>query len=354
MYRILVINPGSTSTKVAVFDDDQRLCGETITHSAAELGDLDILDQIPLRRAALLGFLEREGIAIASLSAVVGRGGILPPVSSGAYLVDDALLDALKYHSTPHASNLGGILAAEIAAQAGVNAYIYDSIAVDELDEMAHLSGTPLVRRTSHFHALNSRAMAIRYAQSQGRRYQDMNLIVAHMGGGISTSAHCHGRVVDITADDEGTFSPTRAGRVHTRILVDLCFSGQYTRREMQTLLRGKGGLYAYLGTEDAREVERRIAAGDTEAETVYRAMAYQTAKDIGSLAAVLCGRVDAIILTGGIAYSALLTVWIRERVEFLAPVAVLPGEHEMEALSAGAIRVLRGEETAKHFVLQA
>lgn len=350
MYRILVINPGSTSTKVAVFEDETKLCGQTIEHTVEELGDLAINDQTELRQKAVLDFLARQNVDVKTLSAVVGRGGILPPVKSGAYLVDEHLIDALKHRSTPHASNLGGVIASEIAAQAGVNAYIYDSIAVDELDEMAHLSGTPLVRRTSHFHALNSRAMAIEYAKSQGRRYQDMNFIVAHMGGGISTSAHCKGRIVDMTADDEGTFSPTRSGRVHTRILVDLCFSGSYTRKQLQTLLRGKGGIFAYLGTEDAREVEKRIAQGDEYAEMIYRGMAYQIAKDIGSLSTVLKGQVDAIILTGGVAYSKMLTGWIEEQTSFLAPVAVLPGEHEMEALSQGAIRVLKGEEEARRF----
>lgn len=350
MDRILVINPGSTSTKVAVFEDEKKLCGENIEHTVEDLGDLAILEQGPMRKTAVLDFLNRQGISLDSLSAVVGRVGVLPPVKSGAYLVDENLIDALKHKSTPHASNLGGIIAAEIAGQAGVNAYIYDSIAVDEMDEMAHLSGTPLVRRTSHFHALNSRAMAIEYAKSQGKNYKDLNLIVAHMGGGISTSAHCKGNIIDMTADDEGTFSPTRAGRVHTRILVDLCFSGTYARKEMQTLLRGKGGLFAYLGTADAREVEKRIAEGDEYAEMVYRGMAYQIGKDIGSLATVLKGEVDAIILTGGVAYSKMLTGWVKEQVSFLAPVVVLPGEHEMEALSQGVIRVLRGEETAQTF----
>ncbi len=350
MYRILVINPGSTSTKVAVFEDETRLCGINIEHSAEELGDLAINEQAPMRRAAIERFLEEQNVDIHTLSAVVGRGGILPPVKSGAYLVDENMIDALLHRSTPHASNLGGVIAAEIAERAGVNAYIYDSIAVDELSEMAHLSGNPLVRRTSHFHALNSRAMAIEYAKQCGKRYSDMNFIVAHMGGGISTSAHCKGKVVDVTADDEGTFSPTRSGRIHTRILVDLCFSGNYTRKEFQTILRGKGGLYAYLGTEDAREVARRINEGDEYAEMVYQGMAYQIAKDIGSLAAVLKGEVDAIVLTGGVAYSEMLTDWIKEQVGFLAPVVVMPGEFEMEALSQGAVRVLKGEETARRF----
>lgn len=352
MYRILVINPGSTSTKIAVFDDDTKVCGTNIEHTPEELGDLSILEQAPMRKHAILTFLAEQNIDISGLSAVVGRGGILPPVQSGAYLVDENMIAALKHLAAPHASNLGGLIAAEIAALAHVDAYIYDSIAVDEMDEMTHLSGTPLIRRTSHFHALNSRAMAIEYAKSQGKAYSDLNLIVAHMGGGISTSAHCHGKVVDVTADDEGTFSPTRAGRVHTRILVDVCFSGEFEHRELQSLLRGKGGLFAYLGTSDAREVEKRILGGDQYAEMVYRAMAYQICKDIGSLAASLYGKVDAIILTGGVAYSDMLTAWIREQVSFLALVVVLPGEHEMEALSQGVIRVLRGEEHAQHFTI--
>lgn len=347
--KILVINPGSTSTKIAVFEDETKLVQENLSHTPEELGNGDIMDQAPMRKRVIASFLERNGYQMKDFAAVVGRGGILPPVRSGGYLVDENLLDALKHRTVaPHASNLGGVVAYELASSVGIPSYIYDSIAVDELSEMAHLSGTPLLPRISHFHALNSRAVAIETAAKAGKEYKDMNFVVAHMGGGISTSAHQKGRVVDITSDDEGTFSPQRAGRVNTRALVDLCYSGKFDRKAMQKQLRGQGGLFAYLGLDDAREVEKKIAAGDEYSALVYEAMAYQIAKDIASMAAVLEGQVDCIILTGGLAYSKMLTDWVKKRVAFIAPVELLPGEKEMEALAGGALRILTGKEEAR------
>ena len=351
MYKILVINPGSTSTKVALYEDETKLVQKNLEHTPEELGSGPIPSQKGYRTEKVLDFLAENGVQVTDLAAVVGRGGILPPVRSGAYLVDDNLVDVLTNRPVaPHASNLGGLIAADIAKQAGVNAYIYDSVAVDELSEMAHLSGTPLITRTSHSHALNSRACAMYIARQLGGRYEDMNFIVVHMGGGISSSAHCKGTLIDINCDDEGTFSPQRAGRVNSRELVDLCYSGQFTQKEMQKKLRGEGGLIAYLGTDDVRVVMQRIEDGDTFAATVLDAMAYQIAKDIGCLATTLYGKVDRIILTGSIAYSDKFDDMIRERVEWIAPVVTVPGEKEMDALAGGALRVLRGEEQYRVF----
>jgi butyrate kinase len=346
MYKILAINPGSTSTKVALYEDETKLVQKNLEHTPEELGSGPIPGQKSYRMGRVLEFLAENNIKVSDLSVVVGRGGILPPVKSGAYLVDDTLIDVLTNRPVaPHASNLGGLIAAEIAKQAGVNAYIYDSIAVDELNEMAHLSGTPLITRTSHFHALNSRACAMYVANKLGKSYDEMNFIVVHMGGGISSSAHCKGVVIDVNCDDEGTFSPQRAGRVNGRELVDLCYSGRFTHKEMQKQLRGNGGAMAYLGTDDMRKVYDMVTSGDKFAETVYNAMAYQIAKDIGNLSTTMYGEVDRIILTGSVAYSDVFNGLIRDRVEWIAPVEVIPGEKEMDALAGGALRVLRGEE---------
>ena len=352
MYKILAINPGSTSTKVALYEDTTKLVQKNLEHTPEELGDGPIPSQKGYRTGKVLEFLEENGVKVTDLAAVVGRGGILPPVKSGAYIVDDTLVDILTNRPVaPHASNLGGLIAADIAKQAGVNAYIYDSVAVDEMNEMAHLSGTPLLPRLCHFHALNSRACAMYAAAEQGKKYEDMNIIVVHMGGGISSSAHCHGKVIDITSDDEGTFSPQRAGRVNTRALVDLCYSGKYTQKELQKQLRGGGGFLAYLGTDDMRVVQAREAEGDEYAKTVRQAMAYQIAKDVGALATTMDGKVDLIILTGSIAYSESFVDLVRGHVEWIAPVMAIPGEKEMDALAGGALRVLLGEEQYHTFV---
>lgn len=353
MKRLLAINPGSTSTKVAVYADKQVLIVETLDHPVNEIRKFErIQDQFDFRKNVILDFLKANDIALETLDAIVGRGGLLPPVKSGAYKVNEAMIDRLKNRPiVEHASNLGALIAYEIAEKLEIEAYIYDSVAVDELSAIARISGMPLIARASLSHALNSRAMAHKYAEKIGKKYEEMNLIVAHLGGGITVSVHEKGSMTDLNSDDEGPFSPERAGRVPCNLLVDLCYSGQYDKKTMKKMLRGNGGLTAYLGTVDAREVEKMIEEGNTEAALVYEAMAYQVAKAIGELSTVLKGEVDAIILTGGIAYSKKITDWIKERVAFIAPVEVFAGENELEALVLGTLRVLNGEEEARTYV---
>lgn len=250
-----------------------------------------------------------------------------------------------------HASNLGALISYELAKPLGIPAFIYDSVAVDELQDIARISGMPAIARASMSHALNSRAMAHKVAEKQGKSYKDMNFIVAHLGGGISLSAHEKGRMIDIVSDDEGPFSPERAGRVPCNKLIDLCYSGDYDKKTMKKMLRGKGGIGAYLGTLDAREVEKMIAEGNEEAALVYEAMAYQIAKGIGEMATVLKGQVDAVVITGGIAYSKMMTSWISDRVRFIGPVEIMAGENELESLAYGTMRVLKGEEEALEYI---
>ena len=351
-FLILAINPGSTSTKISVYQNEKELFTETLDHDIVELEKYEhVQDQFLMRKKLVEMALEEKGIDLSKLSAVVGRGGMLPPVKSGAYEVNEAMLDVLKNRpALEHASNLGGIIAFEIADRLGIKAYIYDSVRVDELQDIARVSGMPEIPRTSTVHALNSRAMAMKAARQYNKKYSEVNAIVAHLGGGISLSVHSKGQMIDIISDDEGPFSPERAGRVPCKQLIDLCFSGQYNERTVHKMLRGNGGLKAYLGTHDARNVEKMISEGNDEAKRVYEAMAYQVAKGIGELATVVDGDVDFIVLTGGIAYSKMLTEWIIKRVKFIAPIALLPGENEMESLANGTLRVLKGEETARIF----
>ena len=349
-YRILTINPGSTSTKIAVYDNEEQILVKSIDHRVEDLEKYErIQDQFEMRKNEVLQVLKENDIKLESISAVVGRGGLLPPVKSGAYLVNEEMIDRLVNRPVlEHASNLGAIISYEIAKPLGVNAYIYDSVAVDELTDIARLSGVKGMDRTCLSHALNSRAMAIKYAKNNNKKYEDLNLIVAHLGGGISLSVHEKGQMVDIVSDDEGPFSPERSGRVPCKTLIDRCFSGNYTHREMLKTIRGKGGISSYLGTVDVREVEKMINEGNEEAKLVHDAMTYQIAKGIGELATVVSGNVDAIILTGGIAYSNLITDNIRKRVEFISEVCVIPGENELESLSQGILRVLNNEEKAR------
>lgn len=351
-YKILVINPGSTSTKIALYEDENEIFSSTVEHEAEEIEKYNkVQDQFEMRKEAVLSLLENNGYDVNKLSAVVGRGGMLPAVKSGAYEVNDKMVDRLKNNPVvEHASNLGALIAHEIANIAGVSAYIYDSVRVDELNDIARISGMPDIPRASTSHALNSRAMAMKAAKKYGKKYSDMNFVVAHLGGGISVSVHEKGKMVDIIADDEGPFSPERAGRVPCKQLIDLCYSGKFDKKAMHKKLRGNGGLKAYLNTVDAREVERMIENGNEKAKLIYEAMAYQVSKGIGELATVVDGQIDAIILTGGIAYSKMLTSWIKKRVEFIAPVEIMPGENEMESLAFGTLRVLRKEETAREY----
>lgn len=354
-HSILAINPGSTSTKIALYEDTNEILREDIKHSIAELKRYDcISDQYDLRKEAVLSFFENSGYNLHNLSAIVGRGGLLPPVNSGAYLVNEKMVDRLLNRPVvQHASNLGAVIAYDLAVPLGIPAYIYDSVAVDELAPVAKLSGLPEITRKSHVHALNMRAVSVKVASQMERFYYDCNFIVAHLGGGITISAQQKGKMVDIVSDDEGPFSPERAGRVPCKQIIGLCFSGKYSLNDMLRKFGGDGGLAAYLGTVNAIEVEGRIKKCDAKAQEVYYAMSYQIAKGIGEMATVLEGKVDKIILTGGLAYSSLLTQWIKNRVEFIAPVEIVPGENELESLALGALRVLKGEEKAYEYNLE-
>ncbi len=354
LFRLLIINPGSTSTKIAVYDNEKPLFEETLRHSNEELSPYPtIIDQYEFRKNVILDTLNAKGINITKLSGVIGRGGLLKPVPGGTYSVNENMLkDLQKGVMGQHASNLGGILAHEIASQLNIPAFIVDPVVVDELDDVARISGLPEIPRISLFHALNQKAVAKRAAADLGIKYEDLNLIVAHMGGGISIGAHKKGKVVEVNnaLDGEGPMSPERAGTLPVGSLIKLCFSGEYTQDEIKKKVVGKGGLVAHLNTNDGREITKRIEAGDKKAELIYYAMAYQVAKEIGSCAAALGGDVDAICLTGGLAYDKLFTGWIKDKVEFISKVIIYPGEDEMIALAQGGLRVLSGEEKAKDY----
>lgn len=351
--KVVAINPGSTSTKVALYMNEEEVFVETLDHPVDEIQKFEhVQDQFEFRKNVIMACLEKNNVDVKELSAVVGRGGLLPPVKSGAYRVNEVMVDRLSNNPVvEHASNLGALISYELAKPLGIPAFIYDSVAVDELQDIARISGMPAIARASMSHALNSRAMAHKVAEKQGKSYKDMNFIVAHLGGGISLSAHEKGRMIDIVSDDEGPFSPERAGRVPCNKLIDLCYSGDYDKKTMKKMLRGKGGIGAYLGTLDAREVEKMIAEGNEEAALVYEAMAYQIAKGIGEMATVLKGQVDAVVITGGIAYSKMMTSWISDRVRFIGPVEIMAGENELESLAYGTMRVLKGEEEALEYI---
>jgi butyrate kinase len=353
-YRILVINPGSTSTKIGVFDNERSIFEKTIRHDAEVINSFEsITDQYEFRKNTILETLDQEGFNISKLSAVCGRGGLLRPIEGGTYAVNDLMLEDLrKGYSGQHASNLGGIIAYEIATGLNIPAYIVDPVVVDEMEPIAKISGFPLIERKSIFHALNQKAVARRVAKELGKKYEQCNFIVAHMGGGITIGAHKKGRVVDVNngLHGDGPFSPERAGTVPAGDLVALCFSGEYYREEIMKKLVGQGGLVGYLGTNDAVKVEKMIEAGDEKAKLVYSAMAYQVAKEIGAASAVLSGKIDAIILTGGLAYGKDFVKEISDRVNWIADVIVHPGENELQALAEGALRVLRGEEEVKEY----
>lgn len=351
-FKILAINPGSTSTKIALYEDEEKVISDTINHPAEELSKFDrVIDQFQYRKDEILNFLKQKNIGPEELSAVVGRGGMLPPVDAGAYKINEIMLKRLKTNPIlEHASNLGAPIAYEIAKPLGILAYIYDPVTVDQLEDIARITGIPEVKRVSFNHVLNSRATAMKAAKKINKKYEEVNFVVAHIGGGISIAIHSRGKIIDMLADDEGPFAPERAGRIPGKELINICFSGKYDKKEVTKKMRGNAGLKAHLGTHDAMEVEKMIADGDQKAKLIYEAMAYQIAKGIGELATVVRGKVDAIVLTGGIAYSKLMTGLITERVEFIAPVTVEAGENEMEALAYGVLRVLKGKESAKDY----
>ncbi|MDD5571009.1 MAG: butyrate kinase [Bacteroidales bacterium] len=346
---ILAINPGSTTTKIAVFDNNKNIFQNSIAHSTEEIEKFEkIADQYEFRKNIILEELNNAGISSENIVIVIGRGGLIKPIKSGVYIVNEKMKEDLKEGILgQHASNLGGLIADDLAkALPNAKAYIADPVVVDELDDIARISGHPEFERISIFHALNQKIIAKTYAQSRIQKYEELNLIVAHIGGGISVGAHKKGKVIDVNQalDGEGPFSPERSGTLPVGALAKLCFSGKYTLNEIKKMITGKGGLTAYLGTNNAVEVEMKIRNGDKKAKIIYEAMAYQIAKEIGSAATVLKGKIDAILITGGIAYDETFVNWIKERVEFIAPVFAYPGEDEMRALAINALAVLKGE----------
>ena len=351
-YKLLIINPGSTSTKIGVYEGEKEVLEETLRHSAEEILKYDtIFDQLDFRKEVILKVLKEKGIDINELDAVVGRGGMLKPIEGGTYEVNEAMVEDLKVGvQGPHASNLGGILSNEIAKEIGKRAFIVDPVVVDEMEDVARLSGVPELPRKSKFHALNQKAVAKRYAKEHNTSYEDVNLIVVHMGGGVSVGAHRKGRVIDVNnaLDGDGPFSPERAGGVPSGELLEMCFSGKYSKEEVYKKLVGKGGFVAYANTNDARDLIKLSQEGDEKGSLIFNAFIYQIAKEIGSMAVVLDGEVDAIVLTGGIAYSDYVTNAINKKVKWIAPMVVYGGEDELLALAQGAIRVLDGVEEAK------
>lgn len=351
---LLVINPGSTSTKISWFAGDEERFSETLSHSAEELARFrSIAAQAPFRREAIDRFLVSHDLDPAALAAVVARGGLLHPLEGGVYAVNDAMVADLESGGYGHhASNLGGIIARAIADEVGCPSYIADPVVVDELDELARLSGLPDLPRRSIFHALNQKSAAREACRQLGRSYESSNLVVAHMGGGVSVGAHRAGRVVDVNnaLDGEGPFSPERAGTLPAGQLVDLVLSGRHTETEIRRMITGAGGVVAYAGTNDARELIARAEAGDEHAELVLRAMCYQVAREISSHGATLAGSVDAVVLTGGMAHNDEIVSQISARVGFLAEVVVIPGEREMVSLAAAALGALRGEREVRAY----
>ncbi len=352
--KSLIINPGSTSTKIGVFEDETLLFEETLRHTTEEISQYaSIVEQKDFRKKIIIDLLEEKDFDIKQLNVVVGRGGMLKPIAGGTYAVTDELLEDLKLGKQgQHASNLGGILAREIADTIDVPSYIVDPVVVDELNDIARYSGVPELPRTSVFHALNQKAVAKRYAKETGKPYESLRLIVVHMGGGVSVGAHENGRIIDVfnALDGDGAFSPERAGAVPSGALIKMCFSGQYTEKEVYSKIVGKGGFNAYLGTNDMREVKKMASEGNEKAAAVKEAFMYQVAKDMGSMACVLKGKVDQIIVTGGIAYNADVIDALKEYAGFIAPFTVYPGEDELLALTQGALRVLNGEEEAMKY----
>ncbi|HUX53106.1 MAG TPA: butyrate kinase [Williamwhitmania sp.] len=354
-FRVLAINPGSTSTKIAVYQGTKSIFLKNIKHSSEELAPFcKITDQFEFRKDIILRELESADIHLETIAAVVGRGGLIRPIESGVYQVSEKMMEDLRIGVMgEHASNLGGLIADNIAKSLpNAQAYIADPVVVDELQEVARISGHPKFERVSIFHALNQKIIAKTYAKSLDRKYEDVNIIVAHLGGGISVGAHSKGRVIDVNnaLDGEGPFSPERSGTLPSYALAKLCFSGKYTLEDVRKMITGQGGLIAFLGTNDAYEVEVRAKAGDEKAKLIQDAMAYQIGKTIGSMAAVLKGMVDGIILTGGIAHNPFLVDYVREMVRFIAPVLVYPGEDEMQALALNGLLVLRGEIVPKEY----
>jgi butyrate kinase len=351
MMKILVVNPGSTSTKLAVYENEKLLFEQTIRHPDDEIMKLpELEDQLPYRLESIMAALRLQDFNHSELAAVVGRGGMLKPMDSGTYLVDEVLLnDARSGKYGNHASNLGSMIAAEMAGTHQIPAYIVDPVSVDELTDESRISGLADIGRKSHVHALNIKAVSRKIAAHLGKDLQDASFVVAHLGGGISVAAVRNGRIIDVNnAENEGPFSPERAGGLPAKQLVQLCFSGKYTEKELLQRMTKQGGVYSYLGTKNLIEVENRAAEGESEAGLIINAMVHQIGKEIGAMATVLEGEMDGMILTGGIAHSDRIVGLIKKKVSFLGEVFVVAGEAEMEALAAGAFRVMRGLEDVK------
>ena len=350
--RILTINPGSTSTKLALFEDETELLKQELAIRAEDIAHCTLMiQQLDIRMQSIRNFIQEAKLDLSTLDMIVARGGSIHGVRSGAYLIDAHVDAMLRYRPrSQHVSSLAAIIAYQLSLESGVPAIFYDAPSADDADEIMHYTGLPECRRFVTSHCLNSKMVARQVAERLGKPYEACNIIVAHLGGGITMAFHSGGRMVDTLLDDAGPMSPQRAGRIPVTGVINLCYSGRYTGEEMANKMRGRGGLVAWFGVNDARDVEAMIDAGDQKAKEVYWYMAYQIAKGIGELSVVQSGKLDRIVLTGGLAWSKRLTDWVTERVEFLAPVIVIPGEQEMLALAQGGMRVLRGEEEARRY----
>jgi butyrate kinase len=353
--KILAVNPGSTSTKIAVFEQDKNIFQVTLRHSADELAPFaSVAEQFAFRKEVILSELKKTGVSVSEISVVVGRGGIVKPIESGVYEINEAMksdLYSAKYGE--HASNLGALIADDIARSLpAAKAYIADPVVVDELQDVARVAGAPIFTRRSIFHALNQKAIARTYAREQGKKYEELNLIVAHLGGGVSVGAHRQGKVVDTNnaVGGDGAFSPERSGTTPAMQLLEACFSGKYTKAELSKMLVGSGGLVAHLGTNEAQKVVALAEQGDEKARLVINAMSYQVGKEIGAAAAVLHGNVDAVLITGGVAYNHSVAGYIKQMTSFIAPVFIYPGEDEMAALAENVTQMLDGKLPLKTY----
>ena len=350
---ILAINPGSTSTKISVYEDTKEVFTKTLRHSNEELAPYkNVIDQLEFRKETIKAALKENNIDINTLAIIVGRGGLVKPIPSGVYEVNQAMIEDIRTGKNgEHASNLGAIIANELAQEVGgIKALIADPVVVDELEPVARISGHSAFPRISIFHALNQKAIAKLYAKNNGKEYKDLNIIVAHLGGGVSVGIHSKGRVIDVNdaLRGEGPFSPERSGGLPAAAVVDACFSGKYTEKQIRKMISGEGGVVSYLGTNSFMDVENRVNAGDPEAILINEAFAYQLAKEIGAMATVVEGKVDAIIITGGIAYNKDLMEIVKRKVQFIAPVSIYPGEDEMGALAGNGLAILNGTEEVK------
>lgn len=355
-FRILAINPGSTSTKIAVYENENPLLVKSIDHPNDELNQFEqISDQFEFRKKSILKTLMQENIALNTIDVIVGRGGLIYPLKSGVYRVNQAMKkDLTDSPFGSHASNLGGLIAADIASELqNVEAYIADPVVVDEMNDVARVTGLPQFKRRSIFHALNQKAVSRHYAAEVGCCYEDLNIIVAHLGGGVSIGAHDHGRVIDVNnaLDGEGPFSPERAGNLPIGDLVNMCFDGKYSRAQIKKMIKGEGGFVALLGSNNTKDAVDNANNGDEFAKNILNAFSYNIGKTIGSMAAVLKGKVDVIILTGGVAHAKMVTDYITGMVDFIAPVKIYPGEDEMKALAINGLMVLQGRLQPQNYL---